>query len=147
MDFFKKLSTAAVGCKRVTLVFDFINGGIVLNVIPETGDKTIKERLQAKTISGTFEELDNGFFGIVEPEPVKEGLTVADAPEKEEEADADEKAEKKPAAKAKNKPVKKPAAKKKVVAPSTGPNSETDKHHQADLKENEVKDAQEQLSF
>lgn len=153
-NFFKNFLTQSIGLQKVTLVVVPDGaGGASVTIIPERDKSGIKELVKANTVAGTAEELDEGFFGIYKKEPITEGLTVAPVKEDHEEEGAEPE---KPTTKGKAKaPVKKaaakqaptkkavkPAAKKKTVAPATGPNSEGDKHHQADLEENLIEETE-----
>lgn len=161
MEFFRELSRIGAGFNKITMTIMEKDGVLTLSFLPETKKDNVNRKLIPVLLTGTPMEVDEGFFpniiqavekitGLVTNiEAVKENITEQ---EKENVEEADKPASKTKSPAAKKKPVKpapkkaaaKPAAKpdkkKKPVKPETGPNSEGDKHHQADLKESEQKE-------
>ncbi len=151
MEFFRELSRIGAGFNKITLTIAEKDGKMTIAFIPETKKEDVNRKLIPVTMTGTPMEVDEGFFpniiaavekvtGLVtNMEQVEQTIKTAqeeqkkDGEEKKDKSTSKAKPSPKPAKKAAAKPVKK--AIKKKEEEKTGPNSESDKHHQADLEE------------
>lgn len=152
MEFFRELGRIGAGFNKISLTIAEKDGKMTIAFIPETKKEDVNRKLIPVTMTGTPMEVDEGFFpniiaavekvnGLVtNMEQVAETIKTAEAEQKKEASDKSKKpAEKKPAEKKApaKKAAAKPAPKKKAgkKEKATGPNSEEDPHHKADLEE------------
>lgn len=148
MEFFKPLVEVAGKFESLTIKITPVGDKLTVLVLPGVNNKELNEKLIPVTMTGIAQELDDEFLLHIKQAVAKVNGVVTNLEQFEktvEEAGKELAEDAKPAKK--DKPEKKkakPAAKKKAAAPTSGPNSENDKHHQADLEENKVEEDEEE---
>ena len=147
MEFFRELSRIGAGFKKITITIMEKDGKQTVAFLPESTNDSVNRKLIPVSLNGTPMEVDEGFFpNIIQAVEKVNGLTtnLEAVTQKLEEKTEEDAPEAKPKEKSKEKPKKKVAAKKKAAAPTSGPNAESDKHHQADLEETKIEEEQEE---
>lgn len=149
MEFFKELSSLLSGTKKVTIIAQSVGDQITVGFFPEFASKDINEKVKMCSITGTPEEMDQGFFAEIRKpiEAASAGLKsnaeevateIKAAAEEELEDEKAEKERKEKAAAKKSAPVKKAAPTKKVETKkpaATAPKKEAKKKEVPDHNE------------
>lgn len=125
MEFFNELSQLLTGTKKVTIIAQQVGDQLTVGFFPEFASKDLNEKVKMVSITGTPQEMDEGFFAEIR-KPIEAASTGLKSNAEEvateikaaaEEELADEKAEaerKEKAASKKSAPVKKAAPTKKA---------------------------------
>lgn len=144
MEFFKQLFPLIDGLEKTTITIHKKGDKLTIGFLPETKNESVNDSVKMTSLTGTPEELDEAFFANIQQvaEVIQGVVTNAESVKEELKKEVKKKPE------AKKAEVKSKATpKKKAPKEETGPNSEGDKHHQADLEEAKEKPAQESLQF